>query len=239
VVTLGPCPPSPQTATAPASQAQPAPNPQPASTSSFRDRLLARLAAYSVTEGERESLANRIEKDPSHKAIAVATENHATFATAGWATGPAAEIGALEACQLAQGKPCALVAVDDQVEAAKDGPPVLRDMQRTRYAGLFDLDQIPRARPELLRRTDVMNYRSAAGPKAAAFHNVGALFVVIGGSGQFEAEELALSQCNDDPSRPGRKGAGGPCFLYAVGNQVVLPQRSVKPLTRRRIDGPR
>ena len=132
---------------APTPQAQPAPSPQPAPASTLRDRLLTRLAAYAIPTGERESLANRIEKDPGHKAIAVSTENHATYVTAGWATAPAAEIGALEGCQLAHGKPCALVAVDDQVEAAKDGPPILRDMPRTRYAGLFDPDQIPRARP--------------------------------------------------------------------------------------------
>src|SRR5262249_26277585 len=82
---------------------------------------------------------------------------------------------------------------------------------------------------------DITNYRSASEPKAAAFHHWGALFVVIGGGGQFEAEELALSQCNNDPVV---KNQGGPCLLYAVGNQVVLPQRSVKPISARRTDSP-
>ncbi|HMF12804.1 MAG TPA: serine hydrolase domain-containing protein, partial [Gemmataceae bacterium] len=53
---------------------------------------------------------------------------------------------------------------------------------------------------------------------------------IVSGIGQFEAEELALKQCNDDPDRKGRDGA---CFLYAVGDQVVLPQRSFKPLSQR------
>jgi len=46
---------------------------------------------------------------------------------------------------------------------------------------------------------------------------------------------LALKQCNDDPDR---NGQGGPCLLYAVGDQVVLPQRSLKPLSQRRTDPP-
>jgi hypothetical protein len=49
---------------------------------------------------------------------------------------------------------------------------------------------------------------------------------MTGTTSQFEAEEQALAQCNNDPSR---KGADGPCFIYAVGDRVVLPQRLVKP----------
>jgi Caspase domain len=238
VVSLDPCLSTQQSPIAPTPQVQPAPTAQPTPASTSRDRLLARLAAYSVPASERESLANRMETEAGHKAIAVSTENHGTYLTCCWTTGPAAEIGALEGCQLAFGKPCAVVVVDDPIEATKDGPPILRDMPRTRYAGLFDPGQIPRARPELLQRVDVTSYRSAPAPKAVAFHHQGRLFVVIGGGGQFEAEELALSQCNEDPFRTGGKGAGGPCFLYAVGDQVVLPQRSLKPLTPRQVGSP-
>jgi hypothetical protein len=35
-----------------------------------------------------------------------------------------------------------------------------------------------------------------------------------------------LAECNADPTR---KGANGPCFLYAVGDQVILQQRLLKP----------
>jgi hypothetical protein len=58
--------------------------------------------------------------------------------------------------------------------------------------------------------------------EAAAFHIQGRLFVVISAANQSEAEAQALAKCNDDPDR---KGADGPCFLYAVENRVVLPQR--------------
>jgi hypothetical protein len=214
----------------------PTPAPQaavtPVSSSMRRDALLARMTEYGVAGGERANQARDYEADPGHKALAGSLEKH-TFRTARWATAQAAEIGALEGCQLQySGKPCALIAVDDSVEPARSGPPVLRDMPRANYAGTFDPAQIPRVRPERLLQRDVVSYRSAPEPKAAAIHPQGNLFIVIGG-GQFEAEESALSQCNSDPVR---NGAGGPCFLYAVGNQVVLPQRSWKPLTPRRTE---
>src|SRR6266849_4995667 len=217
----------PSTAVQPASPPQ-SPTPVPLTV---RDMLLARMASYAVGESERENQARSYESDEGHKAIALSVEGHRTYRTNRWATAGEAEIGALEGCQIAFGKPCALIAVDDKVQP--EGPPIVRDMPRLHYAGSFDLAQIPRARPELLRRADIANYRSASAPKAAAFHHRGTLFVVVGGSDQFWAEELALNQCNDDPAV---KSQGGPCFLYAVGNQVVLPQRSVKPLTPRRTD---
>jgi hypothetical protein len=40
------------------------------------------------------------------------------------------------------------------------------------------------------------------------------------------AEEFALSRCNLDPDR---KDKNGPCFLYAVGDRVVLPSRLTEP----------
>ena len=54
----------------------------------------------------------------------------------------------------------------------------------------------------------VTGYRSARGPKAIAIHPVGILAVVTATASQFEAEEQALTQCNDDPSDPNRKFAG-------------------------------
>ena len=45
---------------------------------------------------------------------------------------------------------------------------------------------------------------------------------------QREAEERALNACNADLSR---NNVTGQCYLYAVGNQVVLPQRLKKPMS--------
>jgi hypothetical protein len=162
----------------------------------------------------------------------VSVESHQTYRTTGWATAAEAEVGALEGCQLVNGRPCTLLGVDDQVQPA--GRPILRDMPRVRYSGTFDPAQVPKARPELFQRGDITNYGSAQTPKAAAFHHrfdgQGALFVITGGSSQFDTEEMALRNCNNHQVV---KFFGGPCFLYAIGNRVVLSQRSVKPLSRR------
>jgi hypothetical protein len=54
------------------------------------------------------------------------------------------------------------------------------------------------------------------------------MFTVSGAASQRVAEEEALKACNNDPSR---NVADGSCFLYAVGDQVVLPRRLREPLT--------
>jgi hypothetical protein len=146
--------------------------------------------------------------------------------TSGWTNGEAASVAALEGCQIAYGAPCLLLAVDDGIEPASSSPVATKDMPRPHYAGNFDPEQIPAADPGLLRDAAVASYRSVAGPKAAAYHPSGRLFVSAGPAGQPEAEEQALARCNSDP---GRNGQGGPCFLYAAGNRVVLPQRLTKP----------
>jgi hypothetical protein len=104
-----------------------------------------------------------------------------------------------------------------------------RDMARARYAGSFDPAQIPGLRLAARERADIANYRSAPGPKAAAYHpGGGRFFTVSGAATQRTAEEEALKACNSDPTRNGAEGA---CFLYAVGDQVVLPRRLREPLT--------
>jgi hypothetical protein len=212
------------------------PSPSPAvAISPLRETLLKRMAAWAVPAKESEFQLRAFEAGGAHKAIAVSPETHHTARTAGWATSTAAEIGALEACQLLHGKPCALVVVDDKVEPPNQGSPTVQDTPRTQYAGLFEPEQIPRIRPETVRRADVVSYRSAPEPKAAALHIDGNFFIVTGAASQLEAEEKALAKCNDHPVPI--KGDEWPCWLYAVGNQVVLPRRSTKPLSRRDVGG--
>jgi class 3 adenylate cyclase len=198
-------------------------------TNTLHEALLARLAAYLVADAERQIVAQKYEAEGTHKALAISLEKHRTWRTARWPTIPEAETGALEGCQIFYGKPCALVVTDDTLAAAGD-PSRVRDMPRPHYADTFDLQQIPRARADFLKRPDVVNYASAPGPKAAAFHpdGVPSFATVTGASTQFDAEEQALAKCNAIA-----KESGGLCFVYAVGNQVVLPQRSTRPLTAR------
>src|SRR5947209_14710275 len=102
-------------------------------------------------------------------------------------------------------------------------------MPRATYAGSFDPEQIPGARPETRQRADIVAYRQEPSPKAAAFHpSGGRIFTVTGAESQRIAEQEALKACADDrPSYP----TSGRCFLYAVGDQVVLPRRLRQPLT--------
>jgi hypothetical protein len=200
-------------------------NPSP----SFHDQLLARLAALSVAANEAEIRSRNYEADAGHKAIAVAVKARRTWRTAGRPSEEAAVTAALESCQVYHQEPCTLVAADDKIALSPNGPPVVRDMPRTRYTGRFEPEHVPSTESSLWRQADVASYRLATGPKAAAYHPWGRLFIVTVAAGQFEAEEQALAQCNNDADR---KGVDGPCFLYAVGDHVVLPQRLTRPRPR-------
>ena len=193
-----------------------------AEPSNLNEKLLAQLTAYSVEESKQAPTAQHYVSAAGHKAIAVAPKAKDTYATASWTNAKDAGIGALEACQLTYEEPCALIGVDENVKAISESRPLLQDMPRPRYSGDYDPKQIPRARPELVRNAAVVNYRSAPGAKAAAFHIQGRLFIVTAATSQQEAEKQALTQCNNDPIR---NGAEGMCSLYAIGNRVVLPQR--------------
>ena len=122
-----------------------------------------------------------------------------------------------------------MLAIDDSLEPlGADKKLAARDMPRTHYAGEFDPTQIPGAHL-LNERADVTGYRTAAAPKAAAFHPIrGRFFVVTAAVNQNGAEEEALKRCNEDPVR---NGAGGNCFLYAAGDGVILPLRLREPMT--------
>ena len=57
-------------------------------------------------------------------------------------------------------------------------------------------------------------------------HAWGHVFVATGSATYRAAAEQALAACNAEPNR---KGADGPCYLYALGNKVVLSKRMTKP----------
>ena len=128
------------------------------------------------------------------------------------------------------GKPCVLLAVDEAVQPVPpSGDWPRRDMPRAHYAGSFDPAQIPGLRPVTRDRADIANYHSAPGAKAAAYHPTGGRVFTVGGAATQQAAEAdVLNACNIDPTR---HGVDGSCFLYAVGDQVVLPRRLREPLT--------
>jgi hypothetical protein len=194
----------------------------------FHDALVARMTAYAVPAAA--GGAKEYEAQRGHKAFAVSPQTHDIFWSGNWPSALEAETDALEGCQLRYSNPCALMATDDKVTPEKERR--AREMPRLRYAGTFDLQQIPRARLDLLIRSDVANYPSAPRPKAAAFHSedIPTFTVVTGAASQFDAEDQALAKCNAVARQ-----SGSLCFLYAIGNQVVLPLRAIKPLAEREI----
>lgn len=212
----------------------------PASSPALRASLIARFAAAfpDMSAELREERAQQYDQGVSHKALAVFPPTAGTWRSQRWDSTEQAETAALEGCQVFFGAPCTLIASGEQLMPAPptNAPWPLRDMPRARYAGSFDPEQIPMFTPELRRRDDIAGYAAAKGPKAASFHPWGRrMFVIRNAASQRAAEEEALAACNADPTR---RGVDGPCFLYAVGDKVVLPQRSTQPLTSTMTDVP-
>ncbi len=203
---------------------------QAAPPPSLEQQLLASLAkgVPTMTAKNREDVTSAFVKLASHRALAVARQSGATWRTGLWPTRELAEEKVLEKCQQFYDEPCAVIAVGETViPAAADGTWPVRDAPRVRYTGSFNPERVPALRAKDLQRADVLGYAASPSPKAAAFHVNGALHLVTGAASQRAAEEQALRGCNDDPVR---QESGGPCYLYAVENRVVLPLRSTAPI---------
>jgi uncharacterized caspase-like protein len=206
----------------PSAAAPPSPDTPP---SPLREALLTRLAAALPEQSAqaRDDLARNYERIVGHRALAVLPGTTKTWRVSDRGLGENIDEKALEACQFQHLSPCALIAVGDKVQPAPaDGRWIRRDMPRVRHEGRFDPERIPALRTDVLIRADVKGYARLAGPKAVAYHPWGRVFIASATPSQRAAEEQALAACNGDP---GRKGADGPCYLYAVGNKVILPQR--------------
>ena len=217
-------PPPPATPSQSTAPSAPASTPPP---SPFREALSTRLAAVaSISPQGREDLARNYERMNASRGLAIVPGTTKTWRSGGLPQDRIADL-VLEGCQVFYDQPCAIFVTNDKIETASMASQLVpRDMPRARYAGRFDPERIPAARPALATRADVTEYAKAAGPKAAAYHPWGRLFTVVRAADQRIAEEQSLAACNADPDR---KGASGPCFLYAVGNKVILPRRFTTP----------
>ena len=76
-------------------------------------------AAPGLAVSAREDLAKNYAAMKEHKALAVVPGTTLHFRTTGWLTAESAEEGILERCQAVYMKPCALLAVDGRVQAAR------------------------------------------------------------------------------------------------------------------------
>lgn len=189
-------------------------------------RLLAELT--SMSEGRRKDVVEAFLDAKLHRIFAVNPKHSSSYRTFDFRSAEEAERVGLEQCQMFQGFPCILLAVDRSlvIPQGQAGRPQ-RDMPRIHYAGQFDPAQIPGITEPTREMPVVSGYGSARGPKAMAIHSWGRVFISTGLSDQRSAEQAALDNCNDDPNRRGRDG---PCMLYAAGNQVVLPERRIDPV---------
>ena len=195
----------------------------------FHDALLAQLerALPAMTVAARAAFATAYESAAAHKALAL-HPNGGIYRSVGWPSADDAEQAALEGCQIYYAAPCGLLAVDNVSRADANGNLATRDMPRVRYAGAFAVDQIPAISLVVRGRSDIQFYAGAPAAKAIAFHPWGQIYSVTGAKSQNEAEARALAACNGEASR---NGQGGPCYLYAAANQVVLSRRLREPLT--------
>ncbi len=199
-----------------------------ASPAALHDALVARIAAglpRLAPEMRENRVATYLAMNKAHKALAMTSRGVWMFED--WRTAAVAEERTLEGCQVYAGEPCRLIAVDDRLAKLVDGKPPVRDMPRVAYAGTFDPDLVPAVRAPQLLHPGVVGYATASGPKAMALHPDGRIFIATGAPDQHAAEAKALAECIEDPVR---KGHDGPCYLYASGNQVVLPMRRTDPI---------
>jgi hypothetical protein len=220
-------PASPPAAAAPAAPAPPAPS--GAAPATVREALAVSLAlvAPGQTPQRVDEVTRSYQSFSAPKAIAAVPGTAKTWRAGALGSSHNAEERVLEGCQFFHGAHCALVAVDDRIlPTDPTGAAPTRAMPRVAYARHFDPQHIPATRNDVLQRADVTGYRTAPGPKAAAFHPWGRLFTATAAANHREAAEKALAACNADPNR---KGVDGACYVYALGNKVVLPRRLTKP----------
>jgi adenylate cyclase len=181
-------------------------------------------ATPDVAEKERREIIARFMESKLHRGIAVQDQYRKYFISESHENVASAVEETLEGCQLRYAKECAIVAADDK---ASPDTLVYKDMPRLKYSGVFDLSKIPAVPMSMRLRKDVQAYFSAPAAKAMAIHPLGILFVSVGEQSLRNATTTALRLCNGDTIRG---DAEGPCYLYAISNDVVLPERLKSPL---------
>src|SRR5581483_8668667 len=180
-------------------------------------------ATPDVPDRERHDIVAKYFESRLHKALAVQDSYRRYFVSEGDADGESAAERSLEGCQLRFAKACAIVAIDDNPSL---DVLVFKEMPRLSYSGEFDLSKIPAISEKIRSRKDIQGYFAAPAPKAMVIHPLGFAFTSFGERSPGDAQTDALRRCNSDTFRG---GAEGPCFIYAVGNIVVLPERLKAP----------
>lgn len=174
-----------------------------------------------LPEATRERVIRDYLATPPNKAQAVVPATNETWRSSRYADIDEAALLVLEGCQLRYAKPCALLAINDEIAA--EGGLVVKDMPRLSYSGEFDIEKIPIIRAITKARQDLQSYASMPEPKAIAIHPWGTLNISTGKANARDAQDAALNECNQDPRRRGYND--GNCFVYAVNNEVIIAER--------------
>jgi hypothetical protein len=134
-------------------------------------------------------------------------------------TARAAEQVGLEACGLKFNTTCVAVAVEDELKVKDPSALLRRPMPRLTYQGAYRPDMVPlfQSPPKV-----AIDYVNMPTPKAIAIGPQGLRIAAETGATPAEAQAKALGKCTD-PDSP------YPCFIYAVNNEVILPQRRTEP----------
>jgi hypothetical protein len=193
------------------------------------ERLLAALS--SMQPSSAQAVVTRYLSANKNKLLAFNADRPGTWRRDNFTNMADLETTTLEGCQLNYNSPCSVLAVDDTIRVARPGAGLpRRDMPRIHHNGSYDPELIPILTAARRRAPEVTTYRNEQGFKAMALHAWGRVFVAVDSSSQRAAEDQALRMCNEDPERQGRDGR---CFLYAIGDKVVLPNRLTEPLSSR------
>jgi hypothetical protein len=124
------------------------------------------------------------------------------------------------------------VAVNEQLRTLADFPGAKEQAaRRVGYEGPFDPAMIPAIWSTVRQLPHVQGYAVAAGPKAVALSPIGVLRLRTAAPSQKEAESGALADCNDQVKRITPEPI--PCYLYAIGDRIVLRQRYQAAVTAR------
>lgn len=187
-------------------------------------RLIFAISAPAMSERTRNRIVDEYEVARQHKAQAFEPAKKVFWRAIVRESPKHAEDAALEGCQIRSGAPCAILAINDEVVGT--GGLVTRDMPRLTYRGVYDPAKVPTVREITLKRAEIESYPSQPTPKAMALHPSGRLFSASGKNTIQQAIDAALVQCNGN--RDIDIARDGPCFVYALNNDVVFPERMTK-----------
>jgi uncharacterized caspase-like protein len=124
---------------------------------------------------------------------------------------------ALEGCEFDAREPCYLYATNEEIEPASGGKYIVRPSLPA--DGPFDAARVPFANDETRERMKA--YSGLTGWKAVAVSPHGKVHWSVGSSAA-DAQAKTLAQCRAENDKP--------CYVYAVGNTVVLSRRATTPL---------